>query len=205
MDRWILAFDKALRTLSKYAVSIRPHPDAHIIENTLSDKECKHAAGLMRVNHCGEVCAQALYQGQAMMAKSADLRMALAQSAKEEEEHLAWTKERVEALGSHTSILNPVWYVGALSLGILAGRVGDKWNLAFLEETEKQVGAHLKIHLQSLPPQDAKSLAIVQQMYIDEMQHADMAQRLGAAKLPAPLKLAMKWGAKMMTTVSYFI
>lgn len=205
MDRWILAFDKALRTLSNYAVSIRPHPDAHIIENTLSEKESKHAAGLMRVNHCGEVCAQALYQGQAMMAKRADLRTALAQSAKEEEEHLAWTKERVEALGSHTSILNPVWYVGALSLGILASKVGDKWNLAFLEETEKQVGAHLQTHLQSLPPQDAKSLAIVRQMYADEMQHADMAQQLGAAKLPAPLKVVMKWGAKMMTTVSYFM
>lgn len=204
MDRLIIAFDKALRTLAAPAISRRPHPDAQILENDLSASERKHAAGLMRVNHAGEICAQALYQGQALTARDRATKQALEQAALEEEEHLAWTAQRVHELGSHTSILNPVWYVGSLTLGITAGLIGDKWNLGFLEETEQQVGAHLQRHLQDLPAQDAKSRAIVEQMYLDEMQHADTAHSLGAARLPAPVKTLMKISSRLMTKSSYF-
>lgn len=204
MDRLIIAFDKALRTLAAPAVSRRPHPDAQILENDLSASERKHAAGLMRVNHAGEICAQALYQGQALTARDRATKQALEQAALEEEEHLAWTAQRVHELGSHTSILNPAWYVGSLTLGITAGLIGDKWNLGFLEETEQQVGAHLQRHLQDLPAQDAKSRAIVEQMYLDEMQHADTAHSLGAARLPAPVKTLMKISSRLMTKSSYF-
>jgi ubiquinone biosynthesis monooxygenase Coq7 len=205
MDQFILAFDKALRTLFTSANSIRPHPDAHIIEDALPDTVRKHAAGLMRVNHSGEICAQALYQGQALTARDPAAKQALAQAAREEEEHLAWTAQRVQELGSHTSLLNPVWYVGSLMLGVIAGVVGDKWNLGFLEETEKQVSAHLQSHLQHLPQQDIKSRAIVEQMYLDEMQHAQTAHAFGAAELPPPAKYAMKLSSQIMTTLSYYL
>ena len=205
MDHLIIAFDKALRTLFLPATSMRAHPDAHIVESKLSDEERKHAAGLMRVNHSGEICAQALYQGQAATARDPAAKKALEQAAREEEEHLAWTAQRLHELGSHTSILNPVWYISSLTIGIVASVVGDKWNLGFLEETEKQVSQHLQSHLQKLPFQDAKSRAIVEEMYADEMQHAQTAHALGAAELPAPIKTAMQFSARIMTTLSYHI
>lgn len=205
MDQFIIAFDKVVRTLFGQAQSSRPHPDAHIIETPLSDAEKKHAAGLMRVNHCGEVCAQALYQGQAITTQNKLIKNTLHQAALEEEEHLAWTAHRVKALGSQTSVLNPIWYMGSLTLGVFAGLIGDQWNLGFLEETEKQVGEHLQNHLISLPLNDTKSRAIVEQMYVDEIQHAQTAQDLGAKALPYPIKFLMRCSSKVMTTLSYYI
>jgi ubiquinone biosynthesis monooxygenase Coq7 len=205
MDRFILAFDRVLRTLCAPATSSRPHPDADIMEAPLSDIERKHAAGLMRVNHCGEVCAQALYQGQALTARDTSSKEALMHAAEEEVEHLAWTAQRVHELGGRTSIFNPLWYLGSLTIGVTAGLIGDKWNLGFLEETEKQVGLHLQSHLESLPVEDAKSRAVVMQMYEDEMKHADMAYGLGAAQLPGIVQNGMKLTAKVMTGVSYYI
>lgn len=157
----------------------------------------------MRVNHCGEICAQALYQGQALTARDPAARAALRQAAQEEEEHLAWTAVRVRALGGQVSWFNPLWYGGSLAIGVTAGLLGDKWNLGFLEETERQVTAHLDSHLDRLPAQDAKSRAIVAQMRDDECRHAEMAHDLGAARLPLPLRGAMRLSARVMTTLSY--
>jgi ubiquinone biosynthesis monooxygenase Coq7 len=172
-------------------------------ENALDEAQKRHAAGLMRVNHCGEVCAQALYQGQALTARDPATREALRQAAQEEVEHLAWTERRLNELGSHKSLLNPLWYAGSLAIGVTAGVIGDKWNLGFLAETERQVGAHLQSHLQKLPAEDVRSRAIVAQMYTDEMNHADTATTLGAAALPPPLPGLMKFTARVMTSLSY--
>ncbi|MGL4994674.1 MAG: 2-polyprenyl-3-methyl-6-methoxy-1,4-benzoquinone monooxygenase, partial [Deefgea sp.] len=179
-DQLITEFDTVLRTLAAPATSARKHPDAALDEAELSDAEKSHAAGLMRVNHCGEVCAQALYQGQALTARDPAARDALKQAAAEEVEHLAWTRQRLDELGSHRSLLNPLWYAGSFAMGVTAGLVGDKWNLGFLAETERQVTAHLESHLTQLPEQDAKSRAIVAQMAIDETSHAEQAVALGA-------------------------
>lgn len=203
LDELITGFDTALRTLAAPAVSARPHPDAAIAEASMSEGEKRHAAGLMRVNHCGEVCAQALYQGQALTARDPATREALRQAAQEEVEHLAWTERRLNELGSHKSLLNPLWYAGSLAIGVTAGVIGDKWNLGFLAETERQVGAHLQSHLQKLPAQDERSRAIVAQMYTDEMSHADKAEELGAAALPQPLPRLMKLTSQVMTSLSY--
>lgn len=203
LDQAIIGFDSMLRTLAAKPASQRPHPDARIVEAELSDEEKTHAAGLMRVNHCGEVCAQALYQGQALTARDPAIRDALQQAAREEIEHLAWTERRLHELGGRTSVLNPVWYAGSLAIGVVAGLAGDKLNLGFLAETEKQVGAHLQSHLQSLPEQDAKSRAIVEQMFSDEMQHAELAKNLGGAELSFPVRVLMKRFAKIMTLSSY--
>ncbi|WP_028452162.1 2-polyprenyl-3-methyl-6-methoxy-1,4-benzoquinone monooxygenase [Chitinilyticum aquatile] len=203
LDTLICEFDTVLRTLAASAQSVRPHPDRQVDEAELSAAEKRHAAGLMRVNHCGEVCAQALYQGQALTARDPAAREALREAAHEEVEHLAWTEQRIAELGSHKSLLNPLWYAGSLAIGVTAGLIGDKWNLGFLAETERQVGAHLQSHLQSLPELDAKSRAIVAQMYSDEMNHADKAVELGAAELPAPVKLLMQQSSRVMTSLSY--
>ncbi|OQS39267.1 2-polyprenyl-3-methyl-6-methoxy-1,4-benzoquinone monooxygenase [Chromobacterium haemolyticum] len=203
LDKWIVEFDKGLRTLFASAQSLRPHPDAALDEAELAAEEKKHALGLMRVNHCGEVCAQALYQGQALTARKPQAREALRQAAQEEVEHLAWTERRIRELGGRPSVFNPLWYTGSLAIGVAAGVLGDKWNLGFLEETEQQVGAHLDSHLSRLPAADVKSRAIVEQMRDDELKHADMAHDLGAAALPAPVKGAMKLSAKLMTGASY--
>lgn len=203
LDKWIVEFDKGLRTLFASAQSLRPHPDAALDEAELAAEEKRHALGLMRVNHCGEVCAQALYQGQALTARTPQAREALRQAAQEEVEHLAWTERRIRELGGRPSVFNPLWYTGSLVIGVAAGVLGDKWNLGFLEETEQQVGAHLDSHLKLLPEADAKSRAIVEQMRDDELKHADMAHDLGAAPLPAPVKGAMKLSAKLMTGASY--
>ncbi len=205
MDRFIVEFDKALRTVFAPARSVRPHPDAQQTEADLTAADKQHAAGLMRVNHCGEVCAQALYQGQALTARDPATRAALQEAAHEETEHLAWTEQRLQELGSHKSVLNPLWYVGSLAIGVSAGLVGDKWNLGFLAETERQVGAHLQSHLSQLPDHDAKSRAIVEQMRIDEASHAETATQLGGVELPKPLKDLMQLSSKVMTTLSYRI
>ena len=202
-DKLIPPFETVLRTLFAPAVSSRPYPDAGLEEGEMSAAEKQHALGLMRVNHVGEVCAQALYQGQALTARDQSNREALQHAAYEEVEHLAWTEKRVKELGGRTSLLNPVWYAGSLAIGIGAGLLGDKWNLGFLEETEKQVTAHLEEHLQGLPEQDAKSRAIVAQMRLDEMQHAEMAHDFGATPLPLPVKELMKLSSKVMTSISY--
>lgn len=203
LDELICGFDTALRTLAAPATSARPHPDAAHDEVLMSAEEKQHAAGLMRVNHCGEVCAQALYQGQALTARDPATREALRQAAQEEVEHLAWTERRLQELGSHKSLFNPLWYAGSLAIGVTAGVIGDKWNLGFLAETERQVGAHLQSHLQKLPAQDERSRAIVAQMYTDEMSHADKAEELGAASLPQPLPGLMRLTSKVMTSLSY--
>ncbi len=205
LDRVIVEFDKGLRSLFSQAHSVRPHPDAGIADVELGESEKKAAVALMRVNHCGEICAQALYQGQAWTARDPQIQHKLKDAAQEETEHLAWTAHRVHELGGHLSLLNPLWYTSSLAIGALAGLLGDKWNLGFLAETERQVGGHLQSHLNKLPEQDVKSRAIVQQMYLDETQHAQMAVDLGAAELPPPVKLAMTLSSKVMTNTAYWV
>lgn len=205
LDKLIIEFDKGLKTLTASAHSVRPHPDENVQEPELSAEEKRHAIGLMRVNHCGEVCAQALYNGQALTAKNPQIVDALQQASKEETEHLAWCEKRIHELGGHTSLLNPLWYAGSFTLGAIAGAIGDKWNLGFLAETEHQVGAHLEKHLHELPASDEKSRAILQQMKTDEAQHADTAIGLGGAELPAPIKDAMKHMSKVMTSTTYYL
>jgi ubiquinone biosynthesis monooxygenase Coq7 len=205
IDKLIIEFDKVLRTLAATPSSARPVPGAALAEEPLSDPEKRHAAALMRVNHCGEVCAQALYQGQALSCDDATVTRALAQAAREETDHLAWTQQRVTELGGRLSLLNPLWYAGSLAVGYAAGRFGTRWNLGFLAETERQVEAHLEGHLERLAPQDAKTRAIVVQMKQDESTHARTAYALGAAELPEPVKRAMRASARVMTQVSYWV
>ncbi|GAB3244007.1 3-demethoxyubiquinol 3-hydroxylase [Chitinimonas naiadis] len=205
MDKLIAEFDRALRTVFAPAASLRPHPDAQLPEAELDATQRRHAAGLMRVNHCGEVCAQALYQGQALTARDSKARDALRQAAHEEVEHLAWTEQRIAELGGRQSLLNPLWYAGSLAMGVAAGLIGDRWNLGFLAETERQVGEHLASHLDVLPEADTRSRAIVTQMHADETAHAEMAIELGAAELPPPAKAAMRAMSKVMTSLSYRI
>lgn len=205
LDKLIIEFDKGLKTLTASAHSVRPHPDENVQETELSAEEKRHALGLMRVNHCGEVCAQALYNGQSLTAKNPQIVDALQQASKEETEHLAWCEKRIHELGGHTSLLNPIWYAGSFTLGAIAGAIGDKWNLGFLAETEHQVGAHLEKHLHELPVSDEKSRAILEQMKTDEAQHADTAIGLGGAELPAPIKAAMKQMSKVMTSTTYYL
>ncbi len=205
LDRLIIEFDKGLRTLFSPAHSVRPHPDRDIGEVELSASERQKAAALMRVNHSGEICAQALYQGQALTARDPHVQNKLGEAAQEETEHLAWTSHRVEELGSHVSVLNPLLYTGSLAIGAGAGLLGDKWNLGFLAETKRQGGAHLQSHLLKLPENDMKSRRIVEQMYADETRHSEMAEELGAAELPLPVKLLMKVGGRIMTRSTYRI
>jgi ubiquinone biosynthesis monooxygenase Coq7 len=205
LDKLIIEFDKGLKTLTASAHSVRTHPDENVQEPELSAEEKRHALGLMRVNHCGEVCAQALYNGQALTAKNPQIVDALQQASKEETEHLAWCEKRIHELGGHTSLLNPLWYASSFTLGAIAGAIGDKWNLGFLAETEHQVGAHLEKHLHELPANDEKSRAILEQMKTDEAQHADTAIGLGGAELPAPIKAAMKRMSKVMTSTTYYL
>ena len=205
IDKLIVEFDKALRTLAGKPASARALPGQALAEATLSEAEKRHAAALMRVNHCGEVCAQALYQGQALSCKDTAVTRALAQAAREETEHLAWTEQRVTELGGRLSLLNPLWYAGSLVLGYAAGRFGTRWNLGFLAETERQVEVHLQGHLERLAPQDAKTRAIVEQMKQDESGHARTAYALGAEELPELVKRAMRLSARVMTGASYWV
>jgi ubiquinone biosynthesis monooxygenase Coq7 len=206
LDRLIIEFDKGLKTLAANAHSVRPHPDQNIQQTTeLSADEKRHAAALMRINHCGEVCAQALYNGQALTAKNPQTVRALEQASKEETEHLAWCEKRIHELGGRTSLFNPIWYAGSFTLGAIAGALGDKWNLGFLAETERQVGAHLNRHLDELPSADGKSRAILEQMKTDEAEHAATAIHLGGAELPSPFKAAMQGMSKVMTSTTYHL
>lgn len=205
IDGLIMEFDKALRTVFASARTVRPRPGLELPEVALSTEEQGLAASLMRVNHCGEICAQALYQGQAIMSRDDGSRRALEQAALEETEHLAWTEQRIAELGGRKSLLNPVWYGGSLAIGLLAGAFGDRWNLGFLAETERQVEAHLSSHLDRLPVEDRRSRAIVEQMKDDEVNHANTAVALGAHELPQPIKAAMKAASKVMTSVAHRI
>ncbi len=205
LDRVIIEFDKGLRTVLAEQHSVRPPPDRDAAEQPLGTEEKRHAAALMRVNHSGEVCAQALYNGQAVTARNPATTAALRAAAQEETEHLAWCEQRIRELGGHKSLLNPFWYAGSFTLGALAGALGDKWNLGFLAETERQVGQHIADHLQRLPPQDGKSRAILAQMAEDEARHAATALAYGGAGLPPPVRLAMKLTSKVMTKTTYWI
>ncbi len=203
LDRCILGFDKALRFVLLPVVSVRPNPGALLPEASLDAAERSHAGALMRINHSGEICAQALYQGQSLVSRSLDLRAGLRQAAQEEQDHLAWTAQRLSELGARQSVLNPLWYFGALSFGVVASLAGDRWNLGFLAETERQVAAHLADHLRRLPQGDARSRAIVEQMRQDEMAHAETAEGLGASELPSFMKSAMRAVARVMTGAAY--
>ncbi len=205
LDNIITHVDQAVRTLCTRPQPSRDNPGAVYADNHLGKKERQHAVRLMRINHSGEICAQALYQGQALASKNTPLKCALSQAAQEEIDHLAWTEERIHELGGRTSLLNPFWYLGALSIGVLAGKLGDEWNLGFLAETEHQVEKHLDGHLKKLSPEDQRSWAIVNQMKIDEGQHADLAKKLGARDLPFWTKKLMKCSAKIMTTTTFWL
>lgn len=205
IDRMILDVDKALRVVSGVAGATRESPATGMAEAQMSDAEKRHAAGLMRINHVGEVCAQALYDAQGRFSRSEAVREQFAHASIEEEDHLAWTRQRLGELGSHISFLNPFWYAGSYVLGTLAAKAGDPYNLGFVSETERQVEKHLVSHLDQLPAQDAKSRAIVDQMRIDEIQHGQAARDLGGVEMPVPVKVAMQGMSKVMTTVAYFV
>ena len=205
VDDLILGIDKALRTLFVAASTLRSVPGSGEAEADLSLEEKASAGALMRVNHVGEICAQALYQGQVLTCRDQEIRAALEKAAVEETEHLAWTERRILELGARKSILNPLWYLGALSIGAVVGRVGDGWNLGFLAETERQVEAHLDSHLDKLPKQDVRSRSIVAQMKSDEQRHAETAVALGAKELPAPARQAMRLAARVMTRTAYYL
>jgi ubiquinone biosynthesis monooxygenase Coq7 len=204
IDGLIIEFDRALRSIVGATPMRRPVPDSSAMNETeLSAEEKKHAAGLMRVNHVGEVCAQALYQSQKLHAKSDDLKNKLEHAAIEEEDHLAWCERRLEELNSRPSLLNPVWYAGSFLLGSIAGLAGDKISLGFVAETEKQVEHHLDDHLKELPSNDHRSLAIVAQMRADEIAHGQMAIQEGGVELPSAVQQVMKTMAKVMTVTAY--
>ena len=203
VDRLIGEFDRALRAVAGVVHSSRASPAEGIREAALEEGQRAQAAALMRVNHVGEVCAQALYQGQALTARDRGARRALEQAAREEEDHLAWSAERIRELGGRPSLLNPLWYAGAFAIGAAAGALGDRWNLAFLAETERQVEEHLTGHLEALPQDDGRTRAVVEAMRADEARHRASAVALGAAELPEPVKRAMRLASKVMTTVAY--
>lgn len=205
LDQLITEFDKGLRTVFAEAHTVRPYPDRDVPDTPLEAQEKRHAAALMRINHSGEVCAQALYNGQALTARNPETEAALRQASQEETEHLAWCEKRIAELGGHKSLLNPIWYGGSFALGVLAGALGDKWNLGFLAETENQVGKHIENHLTHLPENDTKSRAVLEQMKIDEARHAMTALDHGGAQLPAPVRFAMKMTSKVMTHTTYRI
>lgn len=205
IDRFIIGFDKSLRTVFAPAQTLRGTPGEALPESTLDEVQRRQAASLMRVNHSGEVCAQALYQGQALTARDSSAREALEQAAQEETEHLAWTENRIAELGGTKSVLNPLWYAGSFAIGAVSGLLGDKWNLGFLAETERQVVTHLQGHLEKLPAEDAKSRAIVEQMRNDEAKHAASAISHGGGELPGPVKCAMRASSKVMTETAYWV
>ncbi len=206
IDRLIIGFDNALRMATGTATEAsRDNPAGSIPDLVMEEEQRKHAAGLMRVNHAGEVCAQALYAGQAATARSADVQSDMQQAANEEIDHLSWCKERLDELDSQPSLLDPLWYAGSFAIGAVAGLAGDGWSLGFLKETENQVEAHLEGHIEELPPEDARSRAILDQMKIDEAKHAQMAEDSGAYDLPEPVRQLMKMTAQVMKTVAYRI
>jgi len=206
LDRVVMEMDKAVRTVfASPPVTERPNPADARGDAELNEEERRRVAGLMRVNHAGEVSAQALYQGQALTAKLAEVRGKMERAALEENDHLAWCEQRLGDLGSHTSVLNPLWYAGSFALGALAGLAGDKWSLGFVAETERQVVKHLEEHLERLPPQDHKSRAVLEQMKEDEGHHATTALKAGGAELPEPVKQTMRLTSKVMTKTAYYL
>ena len=202
-DRALGEVQRALETVFARPPAQRPNPAAAQPEVVLEDDERRHAAGLMRINHVGEVCAQALYCGQAVVARDAATREHLLAAAQEETDHLAWCADRLAELDSRPSLLNPLWYAGSFAIGAAAGLRGDGWNLGFVVETERQVEAHIGEHLQSLPPADLRSRAILQVMQADEVRHADNAAAAGARVLPPPVPTLMALASKLMKTVAY--
>ncbi|MEW8072455.1 MAG: 2-polyprenyl-3-methyl-6-methoxy-1,4-benzoquinone monooxygenase [Candidatus Thiodiazotropha sp.] len=205
-DQFLIGIDNVLRTLfGRPQVTERSNPAERINEAEMSEKERDLAARLMRINHTGEVCAQALYQGQALTAKLPQIRDTMERAAQEENDHLAWCETRLNELDNRKSLLNPFWYAGSFMIGAAAGLAGDKWSLGFVAETEHQVEAHLNDHMQRLPAQDQKSLAILEQMKEDEIHHATVALEAGGANLPAPIKAAMKVTSKLMTKSVFYL
>ena len=205
LDDLVISFDRALRTLTGHATSTRPTPGAGIADGELAPDERRHAAGLMRVNHTGEICAQALYAAQALTARDPAIRQKFSEAAREEEEHLAWTRQRLAELSDRASLLNPLWYAGAFTIGVAAGAASDEVNLGFVVETERQVEDHLTGHMEQLPAADARSRAIVEQMRDDEARHGAMALAAGAAELPFPVRCLMRAAADVMRAVAYRI
>jgi ubiquinone biosynthesis monooxygenase Coq7 len=205
IDDLLLSFDRALRTVTGAVTASRPTPGAGLAAGELSPEERRHAAGLMRVNHTGEVCAQALYAAQALVARDPAVKRELAGAAREEEEHLAWTQQRLAELGDRASLLNPLWYAGSFAIGVAAGFAGDRVNLGFVVETERQVEEHLTGHMERLPAADARSRAIVEQMRDDEARHGAMAEAAGAIDLPFPVRRLMRAAADVMRVIAYRI
>jgi ubiquinone biosynthesis monooxygenase Coq7 len=207
IDTLISSVDNALRALTGGSHASRPAPEAPLGEEAaeLTPEQRRLSGALIRVDHVGEICAQALYQAQALTARSDTLREQMRQAARDEVDHLAWTRKRLEQLGDRPSLLNPIWYAGAFTIGLIAGRAGDRWSLGFVSETERQVEKHLASHLDRLPEADIASRAIVEQMKVDEARHADAADAAGAAPLPAPVKALMRAAAKVMTQTAHYI
>jgi ubiquinone biosynthesis monooxygenase Coq7 len=206
LDRLLASANNALRTIAAPAGQpARANPAENILEADLDDRQKRHAAGLMRINHAGEIAAQALYQGHATVARDSNIEGQMQQAADEEFDHLAWCAQRINELGEDVSKLSPLWYAGAYAIGAASGIIGDKWSLGFIAETEKQVCAHLDSHLDSLPPEDARSRAIVEQMRDEEEEHGANALEAGAAELPAPVKRLMQMTAKVMTKTAYWV
>ena len=204
-DRLLCAADTALRTLFATPHAAQPSPATQLDEADLTPEEKQLSGAYMRVNHVGEVCAQALYTAQAMVTRDAQLRTRLLHAAQEEMDHLAWTQQRLQALGQRPSLLNPLWFAGAFVIGTVAATISDRASLGFVEETENQVSDHLRAHLERLPAQDAPSLAVVAQMKADEERHAQAAADAGALPVPAPAKALMRIAAKVMTTTAHYI
>lgn len=205
IDKLIQSFDQALRSLVPGATSAQRENPATPEDTQLGVQEARHVAGLMRVNHTGEVCAQALYHGQALTAKLPNVRREMEHAAIEEQDHLAWCEDRLKELDSHTSLLNPVWYSLSFGMGAIAGLAGDQYSLGFVAETERQVSLHLEDHIRQLPEQDQRSRKILLQMNEDELQHRDTALNAGGVDLPAPIRIAMTGISKVMTKTSYYI
>ncbi len=205
-DTLMIGFDQALRTVfGRPLTTERPNPAASLPDTELNDEQREHTARLMRINHTGEVCAQALYQGQALTAKLPQVRDSMERAAQEENDHLDWCETRIHELGNRKSLLNPLWYAGSFAIGAAAGIAGDKWSLGFVAETEHQVGAHLDTHLGQVAPGDQKTRAILEQMKEDELHHATVALEGGGAELPTPIKGAMKLMSKVMTKSVYWV
>ena len=206
LDQVLAAADRALRTLAARPAALRPSPAAGLgASEGMSAEDARETVSLMRVNHVGEVCAQALYDAQALAARNPKLRVVFEQAAREETDHLAWTEQRIRELGGRTSLLNPLWYGGAFAIGLAAARIGDRASLGFMAETERQVEQHLQGHLERLPESDAASRAIVAQMKDDEVRHAEAATDLGGVELPLPVRMAMRLAARVMTRTAHYI
>jgi ubiquinone biosynthesis monooxygenase Coq7 len=205
VDRWISGLDQALRTVAGIHHNQRPNPAGALPDTVTDPSDRKHIAALMRINHSGEVAAQALYAGQALTARGAATQSSMVEAAQEETDHLAWCSDRIEELGGRKSLLNPIWYVGSFAIGALAGLAGDRTSLGFVAETEKQVGQHLDSHLRQLPSGDERTRVILKQMSIDEARHGQNAAKAGGDDLPSPVRTLMKLTSKLMTRTAYWL